>query len=144
MTAGVAGHGTPTMSEPPLVLVVEDEEILQWVVCRMLLPLPIRVECATNAESALALMERGGVAPTLVVADHNLGGMPGLALLERLRTLRPETAALLHTADTAAIERARKAGVRCVPKGCPPEALRSAVWELVAPRAGRRRATSRP
>jgi DNA-binding NtrC family response regulator len=76
------------------VLVVDDDEMLRNLLCRMLERLDRRVLLAANAESALALFQHSEERIDLVISDARLSGMNGLMLAEELR-LRDSAVAIL-------------------------------------------------
>jgi CheY-like chemotaxis protein len=77
------------------VLVVDDDEMLRNLLCRMLERLGRRVLLAANAESALALYQHSEEPIDLVISDARLSGMTGLTLAEELRLRDSEVAILL-------------------------------------------------
>lgn len=88
--------------ETPLlrVLLVEDEPRLRETLLRALRALDCAAAGAGSAEEALRLLEaEAGDAPRtdVVLTDLQLPGASGLALLERLRALRPALQAVVLT-----------------------------------------------
>lgn len=71
-------------------LIVEDSRAMRSLLCRALVGLGFDVSQAGDARSALAYLD-DGLAPDLVVVDHNLPGPDGLQLVGVLRT-RPTAA----------------------------------------------------
>jgi CheY-like chemotaxis protein len=114
----------------PFVVLVEDEPLLAHAWRRLLAGLPIRLQCFAAAEPALAAVR--AETPALVLSDHQMPGMTGLELLERIveEDLAPEV--VLVTSDTGAIERASHQGIRALDKTSPPGQLRALVETLVA------------
>lgn len=82
------------------ILLVEDEPVILMVASDMLSDAGYRVRECCTAEEALASME-GGYRPHLVIADHGLPGMSGLALAERVRDAEAGPAVLIASGDTS-------------------------------------------
>ena len=87
------------------VLVVDDDELLQHAVRRLLKNLGHLATSVAGGEAALAIIE-GGFQPDLVILDLNMPGMDGAAALPRIRALCPHVPVLLATgrADQHAID----------------------------------------
>ncbi|MGH7337862.1 MAG: response regulator, partial [Myxococcota bacterium] len=78
----------------PHILVVEDERAIQIALAGLLGRAGYEVSIAANGADAIALLEAG--AYDLVLTDLALGGGPsGMAVLERVKALRPETAVVM-------------------------------------------------
>jgi DNA-binding NtrC family response regulator len=84
------------MSNSPLVLVVEDEELVRAIVARLLQDAGYRVAAAASAEEALEKFAAEDVAVTLT--DVRLPGMDGLALLDRIKDVDSEALVVVMTA----------------------------------------------
>jgi len=84
------------MSEPPTILLVDDDESLRRVVEYQLGEAGFSVTTAASAEEALDALRRETF--RLVVTDVLMAGMSGLDLLDRVRVLRPETVVVVITA----------------------------------------------
>jgi CheY-like chemotaxis protein/glycine cleavage system H lipoate-binding protein len=101
----------------PVILVVDDEEIVRQSVDRILRDHPYAVEYAATAEEALDRLGRGHF--DLVITDLMLPGMSGLELLRRLA---PETGApgvimiTGHATIRTAVEALRLGAVEYVAK----------------------------
>jgi DNA-binding NtrC family response regulator len=80
----------------PLVLVVEDEEILRTILRRLLEDAGYRVATADSAESALEIFTTDDVAVTLT--DIKMSGMDGLELLDQLKAVDSEALVIVMTA----------------------------------------------
>jgi DNA-binding NtrC family response regulator len=78
------------------LLVVEDEANMLRVLELQLAGAGFAVEKASNAEQALAILERGGL--DLVLTDLRLPGMDGLRLLERIRGIDASLPVIIMTA----------------------------------------------
>ena len=75
--------------EAKLVLIVEDEPALRGIVTMMLEKLGYRTREASNGAEALALVERQGLRPDLVLTDVVMPEMSGTVLAENLRKHMP-------------------------------------------------------
>jgi DNA-binding NtrC family response regulator len=102
----------------PHLLVVEDERAIQIALAGLLGRAGYEVSIAANGADAIALLETS--AYDLVLTDLALGSGPsGMAVLEKTKALRPETAVVMitaHGSEKIAVE-AMKAGAEdYVPK----------------------------
>ena len=80
------------------ILIVDDEEILRWVLNRKLSKEGYNCDEAGSAEQALAKLK---LKPSeLVVLDINLPGRPGNEVLPELRISFPETAVIMASGVT--------------------------------------------
>ena len=85
---GENGNGGNSNSEPPLVLLVEDNPVLQKVMAGMLYRERCRVELASNGREAVTAIERGGFEKyALVVMDLQMPIMDGFAAAATLRRM---------------------------------------------------------
>lgn len=82
----------------PKILVVEDESTARKSMALLLADEGYEVLQAEDGPQALALISR--CEPDLILLDIRLPGIDGLAVLERLRACRTDTAVLVMTADT--------------------------------------------
>jgi CheY-like chemotaxis protein/anti-sigma regulatory factor (Ser/Thr protein kinase) len=87
------------------ILVVDDDELLQHAVRRLLKNLGHAATSVDGGEAALAMIE-SGFHPDLVILDMNMPGMDGAVALPRIRALCPTVPVLLATgrADQHAID----------------------------------------
>lgn len=79
-------------------LVVEDEILLRQNLCKKLSQYQSLFELtgsARNGRQALEMIEKDGVAPSLVITDIQMPGMDGLALSEHLSANFPQTKILI-------------------------------------------------
>lgn len=92
------------------VLIVEDDEGLAGFLCRALAAAGYAASSAADAEDGLALAVSGRY--DMVLADINLPGMGGLALLEKIKSLVPGCDVIMMTGDPSMEKtlRAMKAG----------------------------------
>lgn len=81
---------------PRRVLLVDDEPIVLEVLTRALALQGIEVTAVTTAEQALALLNQEGFG--CLLADKNLPGMDGVALIAEVRALQPHCACMVITA----------------------------------------------
>ena len=94
------------------ILIVDDEEILRWVLNRKLSKEGYNCDEAGSAEQALAKLK---LKPSeLVVLDINLPGRPGNEVLPELRISFPETAVIMASGvtDTGVIARCIRDGAQ--------------------------------
>lgn len=94
------------------ILVVDDEEVIRWSLCRRLAKAGYRCDEAGDAEQAL---EKLGIKPSeLVVLDINMPGRLGSAVLPEIRTRFPRTAVVMASGvtDTRVIAQCVKDGAQ--------------------------------
>jgi two-component system response regulator HydG len=102
------------MSEDPLpaILCVDDEEYLLASIQRVFIDLdpPCTILTAQSGEQAMEIL--GQRSCDLVIVDLHMPGMGGMALLERLGQLAPDSEAIVLTAidDPEVVVRAMKTG----------------------------------
>ena len=125
----------PTTPHPTelRILVVDDDELLQHAVRRLLKNLGHLATSVAGGESALAMIETG-FQPDLVILDMNMPGMDGAAALPRIRALCPNVPVLLATgrADQTAIDLVENhARVTLLPKPFDLHDLRQTLERLV-------------
>jgi DNA-binding NtrC family response regulator len=91
------------------ILIVEDEDLMRELLCKILEGEHYRIYQAPSGEEALKLLQEQTI--DLVLTDLRLKGMNGLQLLTEARTLDPEIVVIVMTAyasvDTA-VEAMRK------------------------------------
>jgi DNA-binding NtrC family response regulator len=83
-------------SSRPLVLIVEDEEILRSILRRLLEDAGYAVATADSAETAIEIFTSQTVAVTLT--DIRMAGMDGLALLDQIKAVDAEALVIIMTA----------------------------------------------
>ncbi|HEX8266103.1 MAG TPA: sigma-54 dependent transcriptional regulator [Pyrinomonadaceae bacterium] len=83
-------------SARPLVLIVEDEEILRSILRRLLEDAGYSVATADSAEAALEIFTTNAIAVTLT--DIRMAGMDGLALLDQIKAVDSEALVIIMTA----------------------------------------------
>ncbi|GFO53825.1 hypothetical protein GMSM_08320 [Geomonas sp. Red276] len=101
-------------SEKKRILVVDDEESIQFSYQRLFRRENVDVDVCGNLKDTLAMLDATGY--DVVIADLRLSdpdGREGLEILERVRRLRPETSVILMTGygNSDAHERAMELGV---------------------------------
>jgi response regulator RpfG family c-di-GMP phosphodiesterase len=79
----------------PVLLIVDDEERILAALRRTLRREGFEILCAESPARALALLEERAV--DVILSDHKMPGMSGLAFLARAARLRPGAARLLIT-----------------------------------------------
>ena len=96
------------------VLVVDDDEAMRMLVCRMLKRMRIgSVLEAAGGQQALDTLATGGDAVNIVICDWNMPGMSGMDLFKQVHATRPKLPFLMLTgrADLDSVVAAKKAGV---------------------------------
>ncbi len=116
------------MAGPHVLLVVDDEPAIVRSVQDLLRP-EYRVLGATDAEEALAILNRQEV--HLLLTDQRMPGMSGAELLRRAHKAHPDVVAMLFTAHVdlrALIEAVNQGHIfRYIPKPWDPEEFQTAV-----------------
>jgi nitrogen-specific signal transduction histidine kinase/ActR/RegA family two-component response regulator len=121
------GHGE-------LILFLDDEELLVRLGKKTLTSLGYTVEASMQPEAALALVRSDPSRFALVLTDHTMPGMTGLAFANELRRIRPGLPVVLMTGYSGSLlpERIQEAGVRQVLlKPITLRALGTAVHEIL-------------
>ncbi len=80
------------------ILIVDDEEIIRWVLCRKLAKEGYSCDEASDAGQAIAKLKANP--SELVVLDINMPGKPGDQLLPEIRAIFPETAVIMASGVT--------------------------------------------
>ncbi len=83
---------------PKKVLIVDDEEILTWIMSKTLSKDRKKYEVLVANDCNKALEIMGSVPVDLVITDIRMPGMSGLDLLEQIREKHPETKVIIMTA----------------------------------------------
>lgn len=81
-----------------MVWIVDDDQSVRWVLEKALKQADMETRSFERAEHLLAAIDEG--APDVLITDVRMPGMSGLALLERLRTTRPELPIIVITAHS--------------------------------------------
>jgi two-component system, cell cycle sensor histidine kinase and response regulator CckA len=134
-----AGSGRSDDAHAPVrgtetILLVEDEELVQGVVRRMLESLGYHVLTAKNGREGLELAEDLEVEIPLVVTDVVMPGMGGRELAERLAEIRPESEVLFvsgYTAESVMRQQVLDNGVHFLQKPFTPAALGRKVRKIL-------------
>ena len=79
------------------ILIVDDEQSVREVLSEYFVEQGYSVETAEDGEKALALVQAN--APDLVLLDVRMPGIDGLETLRRLRTIAPDLAVIMVTAN---------------------------------------------
>jgi CheY-like chemotaxis protein len=82
-------------SSPPLIYVVDDEPMLLELTAAILEPQGYRVQCFSDAVSALYHFSEANPKPDLVITDYAMPGMNGQELISGCRTANPDQKILL-------------------------------------------------
>ncbi len=92
------------------ILVVDDEHLVRWSICRFLEAEGFITVEASSGPEALQCMERDDV--SVLITDLMMPGMDGIELIRRARILKPHLAVLVITAvdSPGPIRSAREAG----------------------------------
>ncbi len=96
------------------VLVVDDDEAMRMLVCRMLRRMKIeRIIEAGGGEQALEQLAAKPGAVNIVICDWNMPGMSGMELFKQVHAREPKLPFLMLTgrADLDSVVAAKKAGV---------------------------------
>ena len=80
------------------VWIVDDDQSVRWVLEKALKQADMQTRCFERAEHLLEAIDDD--APDVLITDVRMPGMSGLALLERLRTTRPELPIIVITAHS--------------------------------------------
>src|SRR5215469_13493413 len=88
------------------VLIVEDEQTARRALSLLLCACGYRPQTFRTAEEALVWLSGGGQHPPVALVDLDLPGIDGIALIEKLAQLSPDTRSILVTAtDEQSINR---------------------------------------
>jgi two-component system nitrogen regulation response regulator GlnG len=80
------------------VWVVDDDQSVRWVLDKALKQADMETQTFERAEHLLDALRDG--APDVLITDVRMPGMSGIALLERLRSVRPELPIIVITAHS--------------------------------------------
>ncbi len=81
------------LSTPSRVLAVDDDAMITGLVRKVIRKAGHDCETAVSTEQALALLSESSF--DLVITDVNMGGLPGMDLLESARKLDPDLAVVM-------------------------------------------------
>lgn len=118
------------------VLVVDDDEAMRTLVCRMLKRM--KIGQVLEAEGGPQALERLAATPDsigIVVCDWNMPGMSGIEFFDRVHAVQPALPFLMLTgrADASSVIAAKKAGVPAyIVKPISPQELRTKISFLLA------------
>jgi CheY-like chemotaxis protein len=90
---------------PPVVLVVDDDFVLRYAICRFLTQQGFQVLAAASAEEALTLSRAHQGQIDLLLTDFRMPGMTGGELIEAMGLERPLTRTLMMTGDDLRLPR---------------------------------------
>jgi DNA-binding NtrC family response regulator len=118
------------------VLVVDDDEAMRTLVCRMLKRMKIgHVHEAEGGPQALERLADGTKGINLVVCDWNMPGMSGMDLFKQVHASNPQLPFLMLTgrADLDSVVAAKKAGVHgYIVKPISPQELKTKISFLIS------------
>ena len=125
------------------ILCVDDDEQLLSVRKVILQTRGYRVLACNNGRDALQVFKQGGV--DLVLSDLNMPELDGVALIDAIKSLAPETPAILVSGKVKIYERETRADI-FLPKGmyAPSELLEHVRHLLVRKRGPKKSATRVP
>lgn len=121
---------SPAVGDPPgLVLLVEDNQEVAAATGALLESFGWRVAHASDAESALEMIDGEGLEPDAVLADIAMpGAFDGAELAVHLRRTRPQLRVVLMTGYVQQVHRASAGdGFDLLPKPCAPSELAAAL-----------------
>ncbi len=93
------------MSDPGSILVVDDTEVVRWVVCRALDLYGYQHHAAETVEEALAAIENHAI--DAVILDLQLPDLPGTEVLRRIKGRQPRVEVIIltgHASVATAVE----------------------------------------
>lgn len=93
-----SGLRTPG-AKRPVVLVVDDDFVLRYAICRFLTQQGFQVLAAASAEEALQVSRSNSDHIDLLLTDFRMPGLTGRELMETLAWERPQTRSLLMSGD---------------------------------------------
>jgi CheY-like chemotaxis protein len=120
----------------PKILLVDDEELIRNLLCRLLEDSGYLVEEADNGTSALQAARRLDGSLSLIVTDINMPVMDGLAFARALRMTDSRVPFLFITALDPALVNEIGPPVQVLSKPFMPDAFLEAVMQLAKPVAG--------
>jgi two-component system chemotaxis response regulator CheY len=122
------------------ILVVDDDETMRNLVCRMLKRMKVAgVVEANGGQQALERLEQTPAKVDLVICDWNMPGMTGMELFQKVHSTKPMLPFLMLTgrADLDSVVAAKKAGVPgYIVKPISPQELKTKITYLVSNGAG--------
>jgi DNA-binding NtrC family response regulator len=118
----------------PVVLYVDSDARATAEFLQLTRGWPIEVQLAPSVAEAAEILGSEPVA--LVIADHGLEDLPGLAFLATVRCMFPEASVVLYTAETQ--HGNWSVDVPVLFRPCEPALLKELVLSTVAPKVPRR------
>jgi len=117
------------------VMVVDDDEAMRMLVCRMLKRMKIdHIVEAAGGEQALERLAATPDAVDMVICDWNMPGMTGMELFKQVHASQPKLPFLMLTgrADLDSVVAAKKAGVNgYIVKPISPQELKTKIIFLL-------------
>lgn len=114
------------------VLIVDDEKNIRLTLSQALEPLGLEIDTAVNAEQALAKLKDKEFG--LMLLDLRMPGMGGMALLSRVREIRPDIRVIIITAYGtigSAVEAMKLGAVDFIQKPFAPKEIRDLVCQVI-------------
>jgi len=131
--------GAPAALAGAVILVIEDDPAVRAATAEALAQWGAEVVAGADVDAVLAPLAARPLRPALIITDGRLAqGAGGLAAVQSVREEYndDELPALVISADAAALEAARAAGLPALRKPVTPAALAAAVREALAARDG--------
>jgi DNA-binding NtrC family response regulator len=95
----------------PLVFVLDDEPSVKAVMLSVLQAHGFRVVLFSDPREALAALRQGGAMPAVLITDHLMPHLSGLALIREAKALHPALKTILCTGETD-FDESEQVGVR--------------------------------
>lgn len=83
--------------DKPLILLVDDDSSIRWVLSKALSNAGFKVIAADNGQDALVLLDKH--LPKLLITDVQMPGMSGLELMETVKNRYPQLPVVIITAN---------------------------------------------
>jgi C4-dicarboxylate-specific signal transduction histidine kinase len=96
--SGTSPSATPTPAQPPVVLVVDDEQNVLRAIKRALRNMPWQVVLANSGAEAVGCMEK--TPAEVVISDYRMPGITGVELLRTIKERWPDTQRIMFTGQS--------------------------------------------
>ena len=106
-------HGTVGLPQAGRILVVDDEEVIVQLLCKILTGMGYEVLACTSSTAALELFRQETGKIDLVLTDMSMPVLTGAELVRKVKEIRPDMPVILCTGFSEVIdeEKAKKLGV---------------------------------
>jgi CheY-like chemotaxis protein len=133
MSADTISPSAPA-ARPPVVLLVEDEEMVSEVVCAMLKFGGFRTVHAWRPLEALELLRKPDFEVDVLLTDYRMPQMTGIELIQQCFALRPQLRSILYSGnvDEAAADTTVVKPTRFLRKPFTPQELTTVVRTVLA------------